>query len=263
MWRAPSYLQGVSRCQTCRRSAWKHGDVVRYDKGKCRCDLCKAAKTASFRDYAARRAAAGKPLDWDSYRKKYSKICPVCGKSFLARKEVTHCSRQCNSSTQLRNTRATRLKRMTSEGRAFRLRAEKLAGKAAKGKSGGNLVWVQGRCPGCGEQFLSPGSASRYCSLFCRAVVTGNKNVENGSWISRRGRLRIYNRDGWACQICGSELSADGIGDLQPTLDHIVPRSKGGSHDPSNLRMACRRCNVLRGDLTWFSDEDVRRAVSA
>lgn len=33
------------------------------------------------------------------------------------------------------------------------------------------------------------------------------------------------------------------------TVEHIIPRSKGGSNDPENLTHACARCNVLRGTL--------------
>lgn len=36
------------------------------------------------------------------------------------------------------------------------------------------------------------------------------------------------------------------------TLDHITPRSKGGSNTTSNLITACMRCNRLRGDSNWI-----------
>ncbi|MEI6428752.1 MAG: HNH endonuclease [Pseudanabaena sp. ELA607] len=32
------------------------------------------------------------------------------------------------------------------------------------------------------------------------------------------------------------------------TLDHLMPKSKGGSNNPENLRLACRKCNSSRGD---------------
>lgn len=39
--------------------------------------------------------------------------------------------------------------------------------------------------------------------------------------------------------------------------DHVVPRSRGGPDDPSNLVMACRPCNSAKGDLLpseWLED---------
>ena len=52
-------------------------------------------------------------------------------------------------------------------------------------------------------------------------------------------RLRILERDGYRCMICG-QSGADSV-------DHIVPRVMGGSHADSNLRAAHFRCNSRRG----------------
>jgi len=49
----------------------------------------------------------------------------------------------------------------------------------------------------------------------------------------------IYERDAYRCQLCGDWH------DL--TIDHIVPRSKGGTDDPGNLRVLCRSCNSRKG----------------
>lgn len=74
--------------------------------------------------------------------------------------------------------------------------------------------------------------------------------LQYGSWIGKRRRLAIYERDGWECKICGDPVdpSADPItGDLAPSLDHIVARSVGGDDSDSNLRCAHRVCNSRRG----------------
>ena len=52
-------------------------------------------------------------------------------------------------------------------------------------------------------------------------------------------RREIYERDAYRCQECGDWH------DL--TIDHIVPRSQGGSDDPNNLRVLCRSCNSKKG----------------
>ena len=55
------------------------------------------------------------------------------------------------------------------------------------------------------------------------------------------------------CWICGRLVNKD-LHHLHPhsaTLDEIVPVSKGGSpYERSNVRLACRRCNIKRGDGT-------------
>ena len=53
-------------------------------------------------------------------------------------------------------------------------------------------------------------------------------------------RWQVFERDGWRCVSCGK--SADDGAILE--VDHILPRSKGGSDDISNLQTLCRECNV-------------------
>lgn len=65
------------------------------------------------------------------------------------------------------------------------------------------------------------------------------------SWISRTLRFAIYARDDFDCVLCRGlfPLEYTGVG---LTLDHVKPRSKGGSNHPSNLVTACLRCNSRR-----------------
>jgi 5-methylcytosine-specific restriction endonuclease McrA len=42
------------------------------------------------------------------------------------------------------------------------------------------------------------------------------------------------------------------------TLDHIKQRSKGGSHDPKNLRPACGSCNFIRNQ---YGDVALKKAI--
>lgn len=44
------------------------------------------------------------------------------------------------------------------------------------------------------------------------------------------------------CIYCG--LDAD-------TLDHLIPKARGGTDDPGNLALACSSCNALKGMLTY------------
>ena len=55
-------------------------------------------------------------------------------------------------------------------------------------------------------------------------------------------RQNIFKRDGGKCQYCGVTT------DL--TLDHVIPRSKGGRSTWDNLVTACKSCNSKKGDYT-------------
>ena len=66
-----------------------------------------------------------------------------------------------------------------------------------------------------------------------------NLPYRNGVMLSRQN---IFKRDGGACQYCGNPR------DL--TLDHVLPRSRGGKSTWDNLVTACKPCNSRKGDFT-------------
>ncbi len=70
-----------------------------------------------------------------------------------------------------------------------------------------------------------------------------------------RIKRKIYERDGRACQICGRVTRFGGTYDtpwdpLPPSgsVDHIIPVSKGGTNEDTNLRWSCKSCNSARGN---------------
>ncbi len=59
----------------------------------------------------------------------------------------------------------------------------------------------------------------------------------------RFSRVNVLRRDGFACQYCGLE---GGSKDL--TIDHVVPKARGGLTAWANVVTACRACNQRKGD---------------
>ncbi len=53
-------------------------------------------------------------------------------------------------------------------------------------------------------------------------------------------RRALFARDGWRCQYCGDTSRL--------TVDHVVPRSRGGSSGWENMVTACAPCNLRKGD---------------
>lgn len=71
-------------------------------------------------------------------------------------------------------------------------------------------------------------------------------------------RNAVAERDGWSCRFCrrrlvpptaGRNHTAAEAGTIA-TLDHWVPRCRGGSWELANLVIACRTCNEEKGALT-------------
>lgn len=58
-------------------------------------------------------------------------------------------------------------------------------------------------------------------------------------------RRNVFLRDGFQCQYCSNRFPTS-----QLSLDHIVPRSRGGVESWENIVCACLKCNVRKGDRT-------------
>jgi 5-methylcytosine-specific restriction endonuclease McrA len=58
----------------------------------------------------------------------------------------------------------------------------------------------------------------------------------------KANRTRIYKRDGHECVYCGSKKSL--------TLDHVIPKSRGGANTWENLVTSCFSCNLKKANRT-------------
>jgi 5-methylcytosine-specific restriction endonuclease McrA len=55
-------------------------------------------------------------------------------------------------------------------------------------------------------------------------------------------RNRIYKRDNHQCVYCGSKK--------QLTIDHVIPKSRGGNNEWENLVTSCFKCNAKKSNMT-------------
>jgi 5-methylcytosine-specific restriction endonuclease McrA len=69
-----------------------------------------------------------------------------------------------------------------------------------------------------------------------------NSRVKDASTGVPVIRAEIVARDNSTCYLCGLWLN-----DNEIHLDHVIPVSKGGLHDPSNIKVACAYCNLSKG----------------
>lgn len=61
----------------------------------------------------------------------------------------------------------------------------------------------------------------------------------------RFNRTNVYRRDAYTCQYCGEAPGAKNL-----TLDHVIPRSRGGRTDWTNITSSCRDCNFRKANRT-------------
>lgn len=90
----------------------------------------------------------------------------------------------------------------------------------------------------------------RLCSRHYRHVwIEEHPGIRwRGPWCITVSELAL--RDGTNCSICGEPVDlALHFPDLMyPSVDHVVPRSKGGEDEPHNCQLAHLRCNMSKSD---------------
>jgi 5-methylcytosine-specific restriction endonuclease McrA len=71
----------------------------------------------------------------------------------------------------------------------------------------------------------------KYIKIPTRTVVLSRKNV--------------LIRDDYTCQYCGKKFPPNEL-----TIDHIIPKSKGGKTSWDNVVTCCKKCNTIKGQQT-------------
>lgn len=119
-------------------------------------------------------------------------------------------------------------------------------------------------CECCGSLFMPISKQNKYCSIECQHKVLNalgkDKRIRKiaNALVDRNIDLKqLFKRDGGLCSICGKECRWDDSEVMDdgtfiafkdyPSIDHIVPLSKGGKHEWSNVQLACRSCNSKKG----------------
>ena len=74
------------------------------------------------------------------------------------------------------------------------------------------------------------------------ATLRLKKRVPVVNVIPRFRRKALFNRDDWQCQYCGIDLDDDTV-----TIDHIIPKTRGGPRSWKNCVTSCKRCNMKKG----------------
>lgn len=78
------------------------------------------------------------------------------------------------------------------------------------------------------------------------------------SLSAQEWRERLANK---AKNRCGYCLTQETVSGVHLTLEHIIPLSKGGQTEESNLWLSCRLCNESKGVLTEYTDSESGSSV--
>ena len=125
-------------------------------------------------------------------------------------------------------------------------------------------------CKYCGGKFLTEFKRSKtYCSELCKKKMNNYLKKINDSKRAERmknnGEVdeditlpKLYKKHNGICAICGEECNyndyiktEDGhyiVGNMYPSIDHIIPLAKSGTHTWDNVQLAHRLCNSYKSD---------------
>ena len=97
--------------------------------------------------------------------------------------------------------------------------------------------------PGCGRLHRTGGPRCEQCR---RSKVRQRSKARGPGWTQYDETWRamaafILSRDGWTCHYCGKYAN---------TVDHKLPKSRGGLAVPINLVACCKSCNSAKRDKT-------------
>lgn len=158
----------------------------------------------------------------------FAGYCAHCGAAFGSKRKRMHCSSKCENAAHYQRYKV-------STAPATR------------------------KCASCCKIFAAQPHKTRpteFCSAPCRqSSKRAQKDRRNaklrGATVETVNPLRVFERDGWRCQLCGVKTPKAKRGtyaDDAPELDHIQPLARGGEHSYRNTQCACRRCNGAKSD---------------
>jgi 5-methylcytosine-specific restriction endonuclease McrA len=228
-------------------------------------------ETHNTSDMVAERisdASGGQLVYVDGYVNKESSVrvrCVDCGGEFYRTYHhiTTHGVDECPICKAMRQEAEAEEKRRAQEIRREQAEAKRRESAAQKEL---RLLLRRHDCPVCGTSTVRP----VYCSDAC-ARKANNATHEH----RRRARIEaamvdkditvdgLFKRDGGICHLCGGRCDYEDFvvvngtticGDWYPSIDHVIPLSKGGEHSWSNVKLAHRICNSIKGDTAPGSE---------
>lgn len=194
-----------------------------------------------FQSRSIHRKYCSHPCWSKTYRKLPQRVCSTCNQSFRPRyKESVFCSLICKK----------------------------------KWEPCGPLAPVQ--CRGCSTVFFifTPLEyvTKQYCTKRCKMAETSRNRSHIKRSSKKEGEIisigYLINRDGPVCGICRKKIdvSLSYPHPQSPTVDHIIPLTKQGSHTYDNIQLAHLFCNVSRSNsgpaqaqLALFSSIEVEK----
>ena len=206
--------------------------------------------------YVNNRRSCGGPID---------KECHFCGKSFKTHKTSYNLQKFCSDNCRMKDyfikNKVVTYKKCKYCNNEFEVGRRKTFCSEECAKKHNNLQqkkkWRFKKCRYCKKWRY--GFTGKYCSEQCRKRVKRIKHElqknerlkrarSNGQFDADIDIYKLIERDGGRCYLCGDDVlfSYHYNHPKYPTIEHVMPISKGGAHSWDNVKVACRECNTYK-----------------
>ena len=195
--------------------------------------------------------------------------CRNCGKAFKSYKKSLHCSYDCRIKTREKENIEKLAKRtnslnkwecLTCNSIILSNRKKLYCDNACRHKH--NYVSAVRthniKCQECGKHKEVSSRRKKYCSDECvKKFSNRQKETKRRKAIRKNGKVdwdisieRLIKRDGIKCYLCGDDVIKHNNTnhELYPSIEHVMPVAKGGTHTWDNVRLAHRKCNWEKSD---------------
>ena len=138
-------------------------------------------------------------------------------------------------------------------------------------KCGNNQTLYEKKCKVCGNIFIGT-KRSAYCSDICKKKYQNRQHdlrrrIKNKEQIDNDISLeKLIQRDEGICKTCGRQVDINDYyyndegyfiaGESYPSIDHIIPLAKDGTHTWNNIQLAHRHCNAIKNDNIIEQEEE-------
>lgn len=231
------YIEGYKNCES----------II-----SCRCLACGTIKTVTAQCVRKNRTTV--VVCKGCYQKereiekaqatKQQKYCAICGVEIDNSRIV--CSTECGAE------------------RAVRMREQKFIPKLKKCRECGNEYMTEFRRGGIG--------LIEFCSEKCKEEATTKvkqeqhrrKDIKRRKRLAENGKVdysitlrKVIQKFGLTCALCGKKVNTKVHSNHNdyPSIDHIIPVSKGGTHTWGNVQLAHRGCNSTKNNSLYIEDK--------
>ena len=197
--------------------------------------------------------------------------CKSCNHEFEYTSQILRPSKRCNiqckeCNKKIKESEILQKKLNKEKDKYINQQQKKLANELERQQKLNNRV-----CNECGQVYNAKHTNQKYCSNECvRKHKNRTKEINRRKHIRLNGKVnwdisleKLIKRDNNTCHICGGKCNQKDyktidnnfiVGKDYPSIDHMIPVSKGGAHTWDNIKLSHHYCNTIKNNKMIYEE---------